>query len=70
MGGKVWSAEEEKYFWGTIMKNSPKRLGRNRTLRDEWPWNECAKRMHAHFGERARRNYTGLGLCKFFIQLA
>ena len=63
MGGKYWSQEEEDYFWRVAIASSPKRIGVDRA-RPEKPWPDLAEDMQRALGEGARRQYTGLMLCK------
>lgn len=61
MGGKTWSREEEQLFWQVIVPRSPKGVNPAGRISD---WEECAKIMQRTMGQRARRNYTKLMLCK------
>ncbi len=66
MGGKIWGAEEERYFWKVIVPMSVKSQGTMRLAgKGEKSWEECAEKMLANFppGER-RREYTAQSLCK------
>lgn len=64
MGGKHWSAEEEAYFWNTIIPKSPKRQGIRRND-PEMSWEELAAEMNTVFdGPERRRVYTAQGICK------
>ena len=62
MGGKVWSSEEEKNFWETIIPQSP--IAPN-PEDEKLSWDECAKLMQRTTGGDARREYTGSMLCRF-----
>ncbi|KAK0752093.1 hypothetical protein B0T18DRAFT_426635 [Schizothecium vesticola] len=62
MGGRHWSAEEEAYFWNTIIPKSPKRQGIKRND-PEMSWEELAAEMNSVFeGPERRRVYTGQGI--------
>ncbi len=67
MGGRVWTAQEEKVFWKQIIPNSPKKHeGLDKILGDESKsWKELADDMQVIMGDPAVRKYTGLMLCKF-----
>jgi hypothetical protein len=63
MGGRHWSAEEEDYFWKTIIPKSPKRQGIRRND-PKMSWEELAAEMNRVFeGSERRRVYTGQGIC-------
>ncbi|KAK1827062.1 hypothetical protein QBC39DRAFT_267782 [Podospora conica] len=62
MGGRHWSAEEEAYFWQTVIPKSPKRQGDDKQ-NAEVSWKELAEEMNRVFaGPNQRRNYTGQGI--------
>jgi hypothetical protein len=67
MVNKQWSRIEEDYFWGTAVRNSPKRLGIDRANRTEQSWDQLAgemkEAMRAHYAE-PRRDYNGKLLCR------
>ncbi|PHH60914.1 hypothetical protein CDD81_1025 [Ophiocordyceps australis] len=65
MGGKTWSREEEVFFWHTIVPQSPKAA---RQISDPLDWEQCATKMHQHFGRQARRNFTKLMLFEHYFQ--
>jgi hypothetical protein len=67
MGGKVWSKEEEKVFWRIIIPQSVKRAGIDVGIHDPKRWDHLVPDMNLHAGAEARRNYTGLMLCKTFL---
>ena len=60
----MWSKEEEGVFWTYIIPRSAKRLGIDRA-NPERSWAQLAAEMARKMGDRARRDYTELGLCKF-----
>lgn len=64
MGGKTWSAEEEQIFWVKLMPHSPKRLGSDLSNKEKsWTW--VGQQMKKAMGEKARRDYTELCVCKY-----
>lgn len=66
MGGKTWSFDEERFFWHEVIPQSPKGVNPvDRTM----DWDACARRMQSEMGEKARRRYTKLMLCKFDLCL-
>ncbi|GKT78036.1 hypothetical protein ColTof4_10459 [Colletotrichum tofieldiae] len=58
MGGKVWSAEEERVFWRVIVPQSQKRIGTGPAQTKNWE--ELAPLMQFIMGIGAKRNYTHL----------
>lgn len=64
MGGKVWSAEEEKYFWEHVIPYSTKRVGTDRSAHREKDWTALAAQMQQSLGVDARRAYSAIALCK------
>ncbi|KAL2179046.1 uncharacterized protein P884DRAFT_276130 [Thermothelomyces heterothallicus CBS 202.75] len=60
MGGKVWSREEEEYFWLRLIPHSPKRLGDDIFFNEEKDWGWVGEMMTQYMGNRARRKYTQL----------
>ncbi|GJC81813.1 hypothetical protein ColLi_04651 [Colletotrichum liriopes] len=66
MGGKVWSAEEERVFWRFIVPRSQKRIGTGPAQTKNWE--ELAPLMQSIMGIDAKRNYTHLGLFEHFFQ--
>lgn len=68
MGGKVWSNDEESYFWHTVVTHSPKRVGVD-LAKPEKSWDQLADEMRTHMGEPARRNYNGSILGKILPPL-
>ncbi|GKT40886.1 uncharacterized protein ColSpa_01067 [Colletotrichum spaethianum] len=60
MGGKVWSAEEERVFWRVIVPQSQKRIGTGPA--EIKNWEELARLMQSIMGTEAKRTYTHLGL--------
>ncbi|KAI0023531.1 hypothetical protein F4780DRAFT_786247 [Xylariomycetidae sp. FL0641] len=67
MGGKVWTAAEERYFWRTVIPQSPKRLGVDRA-RPEMSWAQLARTMQIAMGEEAKRIYTSTMLFEHYFQ--
>ncbi|KAI1166446.1 hypothetical protein F5B18DRAFT_648879 [Nemania serpens] len=67
MGGKVWSNDEESYFWHTVVTHSPKRVGVD-LAKPEKSWDQLADEMRTHMGEPARRNYNGSILAEHWLQ--
>lgn len=65
MGGRTWSLEEEQIFWIKLIPHSPKRLGHD-LKNEEKSWNWVAKQMEDTMGDKARREYTPLGVCEYF----
>ncbi|KAK1760895.1 hypothetical protein QBC47DRAFT_396877 [Echria macrotheca] len=66
MGGRFWSADEERVFWLQIMPFSPKRIGIHE-LNAEQSWDVLAIRMQELMGDKARRQYSGLGLFEHYF---
>ena len=64
MGGKTWSKDEELVFWKELIPHSPKRLGEDRVRNEEKPWEWVAEEMERRLGNKARRDYTHLGVCE------
>lgn len=64
MGGKIWSREEEEYFWLHLIPHSPKRLGDDLYINEEKDWTWVGEMMTTYMGARARRKYTQLCVCK------
>lgn len=60
MGGKTWSAEEERYFWLEIIPQSPSAVRLKDRLQT---WDACAGLMQRAMGEPRRRDYTKTMLC-------
>ncbi|KAL2151924.1 hypothetical protein VTH82DRAFT_5108 [Thermothelomyces myriococcoides] len=60
MGGKIWSREEEEYFWLHLIPHSPKRLGDDLYINEEKDWTWVGEMMTTYMGARARRKYTQL----------
>ncbi|KAH6652110.1 hypothetical protein BKA67DRAFT_660880 [Truncatella angustata] len=67
MGGKIWSSQEERYFWRTVMSTSTKRSGISR-IKDEKSWVILARDMQHTLGAAARRHYTGNMLFEHYYQ--
>jgi hypothetical protein len=63
MGGKVWTKEEEKYFWLVVIPQSEKRQGVDAVKGEPRDWKDLAEDMAQVFGPAARK-YTGLMLCE------
>lgn len=61
MAGKIWSPEEEAYFWTHIVPFSRRRRGIH-LANPELGWQQLGERMQAAFGDKARRTYTALCL--------
>ncbi|KZL88055.1 yhr100cp-like protein [Colletotrichum incanum] len=66
MGGKVWSAEEERVFWRVIVPQSQKRIGTGPAQTKNWE--DLAPLMQSIMGIDAKRTYTHLGLFEHFFQ--
>lgn len=60
MGGKTWSRQEERFFWKTIIPQSPKAVKPADRIHD---WEVCAEIMQREMGVNARRKYSKLMLC-------
>lgn len=60
MGGKTWSKLEERFFWKTIVPQSPKAVKPSDRIHD---WKACAEIMQREMGVNARRKYSKLMLC-------
>lgn len=60
MGGKTWSRQEERFFWRTIVPQSPKAVKPSDRVHD---WKVCAEIMQQEMGMNARRKYSKLMLC-------
>ncbi|KAK1253500.1 hypothetical protein MKX07_001577 [Trichoderma sp. CBMAI-0711] len=60
MGGKTWSKQEERFFWKTIVPQSPKAVKPSDRVHD---WKACAEIMQRELGTNARRKYSKLMLC-------
>ncbi|PNP39379.1 hypothetical protein TGAMA5MH_08798 [Trichoderma gamsii] len=60
MGGKTWSRQEERFFWRTIVPQSPKAVKPSDRVHD---WKVCAEIMQQEMGANARRKYSKLMLC-------
>ncbi|KAK6065475.1 hypothetical protein SCUP234_02445 [Seiridium cupressi] len=58
MGGRIWSDQEERYFWRVAIARSIKRVGADVIFRKQKSWPELATRMQAALGKDARREYT------------
>lgn len=65
MGGKLWSAAEEKYFWREIVPRSGRRAAIDRA-NEELPWSQLAVIMQEAMDKQgtAQREYTGQVMCK------
>ena len=61
MAGKVWSAEEEAYFWLHVIPFSRHRRGAD-IMNPELSFQQLGERMQAALGQKARRQYTALCL--------
>lgn len=73
MGGKVWSAEEEKFFWEVIVPQAPAGLdaASKQAKKDvHMAWAPLSRQMEREMArrlkpeERPRRKYTPIGCCK------
>lgn len=73
MGGPLWTAPEEDYFWTQVVPKSDKRLGYDHKIhKDEVEsWDTLAREMlaamrafRAQTGEEPLRQYNGLMLCE------
>jgi hypothetical protein len=62
MGGKVWTLEEERYFWKVVVPSSAKRKGIHLS-NPEQKWSDLATKMQHDMGDKAKRTYTPLMLC-------
>ncbi|KAI0443588.1 hypothetical protein F4803DRAFT_574315 [Xylaria telfairii] len=67
MGGKIWSAAEERYFWRVAVRQSTKRVGIDLAKRGK-SWDRLAADMQRAMGDSARRQYTGVMLFEHFFQ--
>jgi hypothetical protein len=65
MGGKVWSREEEEYFWTILVPQSAKRLGDDIKNNQEQSWEWISEQMAIGMAEKARRKYTYLCVCEY-----
>ncbi|TWU70564.1 hypothetical protein ED733_000734 [Metarhizium rileyi] len=64
--GRHWTLEEERFFWETIIPESPKALG---YIADKKSWKKCAELMTNQF-ELSHRVYTETALsAHFFINI-
>lgn len=63
MGGKVWTDDEERHFWKVIIPLSTKRKGIHLS-NPEQTWEDLASKMQDDMGDKAKRMYTSLMLCK------
>ncbi|KAK2067909.1 hypothetical protein P8C59_001608 [Phyllachora maydis] len=70
MGGKVWSAEEEKYFWEHVIPYSTKRVGTDRSAHREKDWTALAAQMQQSLGVDARRAYSAIALFEHYFKNA
>lgn len=61
MGGKTWSAEEERYFWEVVVPQSQQAVRPNERLHS---WETLAIMMQEAMGEPRRREYTRTMLCR------
>lgn len=69
MGGKTWSKEEERMFWGVIVPQSRAAAYPNPKPDDDVKWVQLAQLMQELAGDKARRIYTDTMLCKSLILL-
>ncbi|PTB42159.1 uncharacterized protein TrAFT101_008740 [Trichoderma asperellum] len=65
MGGKTWSRQEERFFWRTIVPQSPKAVKPSDRVHD---WKVCAEIMQQEMGVNARRKYSKLMLFEHYFQ--
>ncbi|KAH6611268.1 hypothetical protein Trco_001288 [Trichoderma cornu-damae] len=65
MGGKTWSKQEERFFWRTIVPQSPKAVRPSDRIYD---WKVCAEIMQREMGASARRKYSKLMLFEHYFQ--
>ncbi|PTB69623.1 hypothetical protein BBK36DRAFT_1094450, partial [Trichoderma citrinoviride] len=65
MGGKTWSKLEERFFWKTIVPQSPKAVKPSDRIND---WKVCAEIMQREMGVNARRKYSKLMLFEHYFQ--
>ncbi|EGR49485.1 uncharacterized protein TRIREDRAFT_106219 [Trichoderma reesei QM6a] len=65
MGGKTWSKQEERFFWKTIVPQSPKAVKPSDRVHD---WKACAEIMQREMGTNARRKYSKLMLFEHYFQ--
>ncbi|KAL7937106.1 hypothetical protein V8C35DRAFT_215735 [Trichoderma chlorosporum] len=65
MGGKTWSKQEERFFWKTIVPQSPKAVKPSDRIHD---WKNCAEIMQQAMGANARRKYSKLMLFEHYFQ--
>lgn len=65
MGGKTWSRQEERFFWKTIVPQSPKAVKPADRIHD---WKACAEIMQREMGVNARRKYSKLMLFEHYFQ--
>ncbi|ETS79786.1 hypothetical protein PFICI_09639 [Pestalotiopsis fici W106-1] len=75
MGGKLWSDQEERYFWRVTMPQSVKRINppadqQSEAQQDvvEKSWADLATEMGTAMGDDARRQYTGTMLFEHYFQ--
>lgn len=61
MAGKVWSPEEEAYFWTHVVPFSRRRRGIH-LANPELTFQQLGERMQAALGDKSRRAYTPLCL--------
>ncbi len=66
MGGKVWSKEEEEFFWTKLVPHSAKRLGDDLINNEEQSWDWICEQMTEGMGDKARRKYTYLCVCECY----
>jgi hypothetical protein len=67
MGGKIWSVQEERYFWQVVIPRSAKRVGTSQAGLREKSWAELAQDMKSAMGDNRRREYTGTMLCEYIL---
>lgn len=60
MGGKIWSADEERAFWTIIVPEA----SAGRDAPSQGTFAPLVDRMK-QIGDSSRRNYTAQGLCKY-----
>ncbi|KAK9416036.1 hypothetical protein SUNI508_09809 [Seiridium unicorne] len=68
MGGRIWSDQEERYFWRVAIARSIKRVGADVIFKKQKSWPELAIRMQAALGKDARREYTQSMLFEHYFQ--
>lgn len=73
MGGPLWTASEEDYFWTEVVPFSDKKIGHNKKAQrgEVRSWDTLAREMRqamtaerAKIGEKPLREYTALMLGK------